>query len=116
MRRRISAGRVCGTPATAKVPRLGARIVVSTRIAVVLPAPFGPSTPRISPGATENVRSATATSRPYSFATPFASTAWELMGPRLGAQDEPEMNGGFIHGSCGVGHNVGHARAGRRGR
>ena len=64
MRRRISAGLVCGMPATAKVPRVGARIVVSTRMAVVLPAPFGPSTPRISPAAASKLRSATATSEP----------------------------------------------------
>jgi hypothetical protein len=64
MRALISAGRVCGTPATLNRPRVGARIVVSTRIAVVLPAPFGPSTPTISPAATRRVRSSRATSEP----------------------------------------------------
>ena len=45
-------------------PRVGERIVVSTRIAVVLPAPFGPSTPRISPTGTVKLRLSSATSGP----------------------------------------------------
>ena len=64
MRRRISAGRVCGIPATAKRPPLGARIVVSTRIAVVLPAPLGPSRPITSPAPATKLSSCSATSGP----------------------------------------------------
>ena len=45
-------------------PRVGARIVVSTRIAVVFPAPFGPRTPRISPASATKLISSTATSQP----------------------------------------------------
>ena len=44
------------------------------RIAVVLPAPFGPSTPRISPGRAAKVRFSSATSEPKRFATPSLST------------------------------------------
>ena len=50
IRRRISSGRVCGMPATEKLPRLGSRIVVSMRTAVVLPAPFGPEDAEDLPG------------------------------------------------------------------
>ncbi len=56
-----------GMPATVKLPLLGEKIVVRTRIAVVLPAPFGPSTPSTSPGSTANVRSVHGEMRSVSF-------------------------------------------------
>ena len=62
-------------PATLNRPRVGSRIVVSMRIAVVLPAPFGPRNPSTSPDSTENVMSSTASCSPYRFAMPCASTA-----------------------------------------
>src|SRR5262249_7137160 len=105
MRRRISVGRVCGTPATEKLPRVGARIVVSTRIADVLPAPFGPRTPRISPWSTSKLRSARATREPYSLATPVASTAEGVIAATLRPQDEAWMKREFIHLSSPGGEN-----------
>jgi hypothetical protein len=64
MRRRISSGRVCGTPAIAKLPLVGATIVVRTRIEVVLPAPLRPSTPTTSPRGASKERSETAQTAP----------------------------------------------------
>src|SRR5262245_9963257 len=121
--RRISTGRVCRTPATANVPRVGANSVVKTRIAVVFPAPLGPSTPRISPDSTEKVRSSTATSSPYSLRTPSAFTAavtscpsWTSTGT-LGAEDEPPMKDGAFHlPFINRRQDVTRAGAGRRGR
>src|SRR5215831_4345665 len=48
-------------------PDVGGRKPVSTRMAVVLPAPLGPRNPTISPSRTEKVTSATATSVGYFF-------------------------------------------------
>src|SRR6476659_10480652 len=90
----MSAGRVLGTPATANVPRVGERIVVRPRIALVFPAPFVPSTPRICPRSTAKVRSSTATRPPYSLRTPRASTAGLIPSSprrRLRAADERSM-------------------------
>ena len=44
------------------------------RKSVVLPAPFGPITPTMPPGGSENVRSSTSSRSPKPFATPSAST------------------------------------------
>ncbi len=53
MWRRTSLGwRTTSIPATVAVPASGVARVVSTRTAVVLPAPFGPSRPRIVPAGT----------------------------------------------------------------
>ena len=74
-RRRIAVGRVCGTPATVNDPLSGDRIVVSIRIAVVFPAPLGPRKPSTVPAATRSSSDSTATSRPYDFRNPLASSA-----------------------------------------
>ena len=49
-------------PATVARPAVGFSSVVSTRSVVVLPAPFGPSNPKTSPGATAKETPATASS------------------------------------------------------
>src|SRR5262245_4277861 len=46
---------------------------VRQRSVVVLPAPFGPTSPKTSVGPTENERSSTATKSPYSFVSPETS-------------------------------------------
>jgi hypothetical protein len=46
------------------VPRSGARRPPTHSIVVVLPAPFGPIRPKISPGRTSNDTSSTATIEP----------------------------------------------------
>ena len=61
-----------GTPAYAQAPRSGGELVfvvgsespISMRIVVVLPAPFGPRIPKISPGQTSRSRWSTATISP----------------------------------------------------
>ena len=65
MRRRISVGFDAGTPATEKSPEVGSRMVVSSRMVVVFPAPLGPSRPRTSPGAVVKLRVSTAVRVPY---------------------------------------------------
>ena len=55
--RRCSSG---FSPATLISPPLGTRIPVSILIVVLLPAPFGPTRPIISPRSTESERSCTA--------------------------------------------------------
>ena len=46
------------------VPDVGGSSVTIMRISVDLPAPFGPSSPKISPGATENEMPSTAVKSP----------------------------------------------------
>ena len=54
MWRRTSPGcRSTSIPATVAEPESGRASVVRTRTAVVLPAPFGPSSPRMVPAGTE---------------------------------------------------------------
>src|SRR5262249_20142553 len=48
-------------------PRSGLRRPSTHSIVVVLPAPFGPINPKISPGCTSNETSSTASVRPYAF-------------------------------------------------
>src|SRR5437868_13535824 len=48
------------TPSTRTSPSLGARIPPMVRLAVVLPAPFGPRSATISPGCTSNETSSSA--------------------------------------------------------
>ena len=52
------------TPSTSTWPRSGDRMPASIRSVVVLPAPFGPSRPTISPGLTARDTSATAITSP----------------------------------------------------
>ena len=51
-------------PPTVAVPLVGGRSVVSMRISVDLPAPFGPSRPKTSPGCTVNDMPSTAVKLP----------------------------------------------------
>ena len=51
-------------PATSAVPEVGGNSVVSIRIVVVFPAPFDPSSPKISRGAMARSSASTATSEP----------------------------------------------------
>ena len=54
-------------------PRVGRRIPATLRIVVVFPAPFGPTSPSTSPGATWNDRPWTAANSPYTFSRPSTS-------------------------------------------
>src|SRR5260370_42001732 len=62
-------------PATRARPSLGGVRVVSMRISVVLPAPFGPSSPKISPSSTLKRTWSTATKSPNRFVNPSTSIA-----------------------------------------
>ena len=56
----------CGaSPSMLTRPPSGSNRPTTHPIVVVLPAPFGPNSPSVSPGATQNDRSSTATIGPY---------------------------------------------------
>src|ERR1035438_9781308 len=65
MRARTALGsRMISWPATTAVPLEGGTSVVNIRISVLLPAPLGPSRPKISPGGTVKLTLSTASSVP----------------------------------------------------
>ena len=65
MRRRAASGsRATSTPATRAVPEVIESSVVSMRIVVDLPAPFGPRKPKISPASTRRSTPRTASTTP----------------------------------------------------
>ena len=54
-------------PNNSMLPAVGVRTPSSMEMVVVLPAPLPPSSPTVSPGATENVIPRTASTVPYDF-------------------------------------------------
>src|SRR5204863_2947997 len=79
-RRTAPPSRIASCPATVATPASGWVSVTRTRTAVDLPAPFGPSSPKISPSGTVNVAPSSACTSPYRFRRPsttIASTAFE---------------------------------------
>src|SRR3954451_15353372 len=79
-RRAAPPSRIASCPATVAAPASGWVSVTRTRTAVDLPAPFGPSSPKISPSGTVNVAPSSACTSPYRFRRPsttIASTAFE---------------------------------------
>src|ERR1035437_3476726 len=66
-------------PATVPVPPVGAKIPVSMRIVVDLPAPFGPRKPKISPFPTSKLTRFTAMKLPKRFSRFFTTTAFSLL-------------------------------------
>ena len=63
-RRTSSACVTTSKPLTSAVPAVGGSSVVSMRISVDLPAPFGPSSPKISPSSTAKLMPLTAMKSP----------------------------------------------------
>src|SRR5262249_27061646 len=63
-------------------PLSGAIILTSILIVVVLPAPFGPSRPKVVPFRTSNDKSRTAYMSRKRLVTQSSSTAFSLMNPR----------------------------------
>ena len=55
-----SARSCISSPSTRTVPLVGGKMPSSMRMVVVLPAPFGPRKPTISPGATSRLTPSTA--------------------------------------------------------
>ncbi len=62
-------------PLTSAVPEVGTSSVVSMRMSVDLPAPLGPSRPKISPSSTVNEMPSTAVKSPNRFVMPRTSMA-----------------------------------------
>src|SRR5260370_7917598 len=62
-------------PAKDTWPLLGARSPEMRPNRLVLPAPFGPTIPTLSPGPTANDRSSAMTTRPNRFVTGFSSSS-----------------------------------------
>src|SRR4051812_24767528 len=71
-----------GSPKIATEPALGATRPTTHRISVVLPAPFGPRRPRISPSATSSETPARATRSPNDF-TRDSTRSGSVMGRRI---------------------------------
>src|SRR6202012_5425034 len=66
-------------PLTRAMPEVGGTSVVSMRIKVDLPAPFGPSSPKISPCSTVKLKASTAQKSPKRLVSLSTSTANILM-------------------------------------
>src|SRR5439155_11497912 len=77
-------------PATVAVPEVGHRKQVNMRIVVVLPAPFGPRNPTISPFFTSNEIWSTARFRAYFF----VSSLTLIIGVSL-VGSAPRLHGGI---------------------
>ena len=77
MLRALTGSEPTSTPPTIARPPVGLTRVVSIPTVVVLPAPFGPSSPNTSPGATANVIPSTALTGDFGYllTTPATSTA-----------------------------------------
>jgi hypothetical protein len=64
------------TPKMAAWPDVGVRRPVRRPMAVVFPAPFGPTSAKTVPAATRSVRPSRAVSAPYRFVAPSKRTAF----------------------------------------
>ena len=72
------------------LPEVGGTRVVSMRMSVDLPAPFGPRSPKTSPRATVKLRLSTATKSPNDLEISSTSTA--LPGLEIPMDAEPAIN------------------------
>src|SRR5512143_1506099 len=70
-----------GRPRISIVPVSGARMSITIRSVVVLPAPFGPRRPKTLPRGTSSERSSTATWPEKAFAIPLRTMALSLIDP-----------------------------------
>src|SRR3954451_743416 len=75
--RSCAASRTTSRPATRAVPASGESRVQRMRTVVVLPAPFGPSTPSTVPGAASSSTPSSARTAPNDFTRPLTSIAGE---------------------------------------
>src|SRR5438105_575728 len=73
---RFSTLRVKGLPNIFTSPESGIVMPIIMRMVLVLPAPFGPSSPNMVPGSMLNDRSSTATNLSYALRTLFSSTVY----------------------------------------
>src|SRR5882762_4605288 len=92
-----SASVTTSCPLTLAVPEVGGVSVVIIRINVVLPAPFGPSKPKISPVGTVKLTSFTATKSPNCFLSLLTSIAFVSV-VFIGPAPSPERSSG--DGAC----------------
>src|SRR5437762_11783103 len=80
--RRAGPSREISAPAKRMMPLSGFSSPESALISVVLPAPFGPMTAWISPGATDRDTSPVATRPPKRLVSPLVSSTGSAMPPR----------------------------------
>ncbi len=88
-RRTRPASETTSRPPTRALPPSGRSSVASTRTAVVLPAPFGPSTPSTVPGRTARSTPARAVVSPNRFTRPSASIAYMWLSLLVGYEVRP---------------------------
>src|SRR2546425_6794359 len=96
-------------PATCADPEVGARSVVSILIVVLLPAPFGPRSPKMVDAGTAMVNASTATSAPKWRVRRVVSMAGAMLIPL-------DMRRGLSGGTTGPDGDLGPATGGRLGR
>src|SRR5436190_13813538 len=104
-RRTAPPSRIASCPATVATPASGWVSVTRTRTTVDLPAPFGPSSPKISPSGTVNVAPSSACTSPYRFRRPsttIASTAFEPTRLTSAAVDLYEYQGKELFRRFGI--------------
>src|SRR4051795_6881771 len=104
-RRTAPPSRIASCPATVAAPASGWVSVTRTRTAVDLPAPFGPSSPKISPSGTVNVAPSSACTSPYRFRRPsttIASTGSEPTRLTSAAVDLYEYQGKELFRRVGI--------------
>src|SRR3989442_9047121 len=93
-------------PATCADPEVGARSVVSILIVVLLPAPFGPRSPKMVDAGTAMVNASTATSAPKWRVRRVVSMAGAMLIPL-------DMRRGLSGGTTGPDGGLGPATGGR---
>src|SRR5215470_4132656 len=89
--RTFAASRTTSRPSTLACPASGSRMVARIRTAVVLPAPFGPSSPSTLPTWTARSMPSSATTGPNRLTSPCAAIAGSAMagqGPRQPEQGQ----------------------------
>src|SRR2546423_7792121 len=89
---------VTSPPASSTRPAFGRSEPASTFSSVVLPAPFGPTMPMASPGATRKSTPSSTTSAPKRLRTPTATRIWSIRRPRLVRLEVPSDRDAVIVG------------------
>src|SRR5512136_2476500 len=104
MRRRASMGcSKTSNPATRAVPEVAGRKPASSRMVVVLPAPFGPRSPTTSPRGMEKVRSSTAARSRKRLVRPLTSIIRALRTPPADPADNRASRRGLSRKGAVVG-------------
>src|SRR5579875_3946346 len=86
LHRAAASSLVTGRPVNRTSPASGPRSPETRPNRLVLPAPFGPTIPTVSPAPTASERSSATTTRPNRFATPLSSRSGLVIGSCVGRQ------------------------------